>query len=206
MKPDSNTAGARPYHHGDLRAALLKAAHAALEEGGVEALSFRALARAVGVSQTAPYNHFDGRDGLLADLAQQGFEELGASQTVAASATGEFNCRLVSLGLDYVGFARRRPQLYRLMFGVVLPDWHDRPNVAAAKMSSLQPVKSVLADAGTGRSWSDRDVDAAALAAWSLVHGLAMLRIDRAFAQFDDALNDGQIERRAILALARGLQ
>ena len=58
------------YHHGDLRAALLASAARLLEEEGAEAVSFRAIARDVGVSQTAPYNHFDSKEHLLAKVAE----------------------------------------------------------------------------------------------------------------------------------------
>jgi AcrR family transcriptional regulator len=60
------------YHHGNLRAELLDTALQRLHEEGVEALSLRALARSVGVSQTAPYRHFSDKNDLLAALATRG--------------------------------------------------------------------------------------------------------------------------------------
>ena len=59
MKDDSS------YHHGDLRAALIKAATAEIEHGGYENLSLRELADSVGVSRGAPYRHFADRRALL---------------------------------------------------------------------------------------------------------------------------------------------
>src|SRR6266566_2082637 len=102
---------ARGYHHGDLRSALVAAAAALLERDGAEALSFRAVARAAGVSQAAPYNHFSGRDDLLATAAEAGFRALQASQIAAAGQAPPGLRRVISLGMDYLAFATARPQL-----------------------------------------------------------------------------------------------
>lgn len=204
-KPKGAKAAGTRYHHGDLRAALIQAAEEALEREGAEAVSFRAIARAVGVSQTAPYNHFENREALLAALAERGFVELGRSQAAAAQAGDDFEHRMIAAGLDYIAFARRRPQLYRLMFGVGLPDWHAREGVAAAKWRSIQPIKALLTERGTPLGWTTDQVDAAAIAAWSMVHGLAMLRIDRAFLRFGETMG-ASIERHALGVLAAGLR
>src|ERR1700730_569414 len=71
-------AGDLPYHHGDLRAALVKAATAEIERGGYEALSMRELAASLDVSRAAPYRHFADRKALLAALAAEGFDKLAA--------------------------------------------------------------------------------------------------------------------------------
>ena len=60
----------KPYHHGDLRAALLTAAEAELAERGVEAFSLRSVAKRAGVSHAAPYRHFKDREALLSALAE----------------------------------------------------------------------------------------------------------------------------------------
>ena len=102
----------RSYHHGDLPAALLRAAGKILEKEGVEALTVRALTRRTGVSHAAPYRHFPDRDSLLAALAAEGFGMLGAAQRAAAAERG-----LRGMGEAYVRFALAHPQRFRLMFG-----------------------------------------------------------------------------------------
>ena len=67
---------AKPYHHGDLRRALVEAAERILENEGPSALSLRAVAREAGVSAAAPYHHFKDKNELLAAIAQEGFELL----------------------------------------------------------------------------------------------------------------------------------
>ncbi|MEV0395803.1 TetR/AcrR family transcriptional regulator [Polymorphospora rubra] len=168
---------ARRYHHGDLRAALLDQARLLLERDGADAISFRAVARAAGVSATAPYNHFESRRDLLAALAVEGFTTLAERQRAAAATGPDGAAKLVALGRAYLDFAAHQPQLYRLMFGTGVQHWHDIPAVAAAKAASFQPIRAAI----TGRHAAQgvaESTEIAALGAWSYVHGLAMLLID----------------------------
>src|ERR1700759_4947056 len=73
----------RPYHHGDLREALISAAMSAVETGGPEALSLRDLAQSLGVSSAAPYRHFPDRKALLDEVAARGFADLDAAYRAA---------------------------------------------------------------------------------------------------------------------------
>src|SRR3954451_7072520 len=92
--PDVTTV-ARPYHHGNLREALLDAGERALETGGVQNLSLRELAREVGVSHAAPRRHFPDKQALLDALALGGFERLGTAMASAMAAAGpDFDARL----------------------------------------------------------------------------------------------------------------
>src|ERR1700750_1746429 len=107
----------RPYHHGDLKTALLTVAEQILEQHGVQELTLRAIARAAGVSHAAPNNHFGDLTGLLSELAALGFARFGA-QLAAAMAHGgdDARRRMTAMGLAYVGFARAQPGLFALMF------------------------------------------------------------------------------------------
>jgi len=108
---------ARPYHHGNLRTALLEAAERTLREGGSQALSLRELAREVGVSHGAPRRHFPDRQALLDALAEDGFERLGAElRTAAAGAGDEFEPRLRAIAAAYIRFATEDAALLELMF------------------------------------------------------------------------------------------
>src|ERR1700722_17630556 len=86
---------ARPYHHGNLRTALLAAAEQTVRERGVQDLSLRELAREIGVSHGAPRRHFPDRQALLDALAESGFERLGAELRAAVAGAGDdFQTRL----------------------------------------------------------------------------------------------------------------
>jgi AcrR family transcriptional regulator len=107
----------RPYHHGNLRTALLAEAERTVRERGVGDLSLRELARAVGVSHGAPRRHFPDRRALLDALAESGFERLGAELRSAVDGAGEdFQARLRATAAAYVRFATRDAALLELMF------------------------------------------------------------------------------------------
>jgi AcrR family transcriptional regulator len=108
---------ARPYHHGNLRTALLVQAERTVRERGVQDLSLRELARDVGVSHGAPRRHFPDRRALLDALAEAGFERLGAELRSAGDSAGEaFEARLQATAAAYVRFATRDAALLELMF------------------------------------------------------------------------------------------
>jgi AcrR family transcriptional regulator len=107
----------KPYHHGDLRSALLTAAEAMVERVGVEALSLRELTREIGVSNNAPRRHFPSKQVLLDALAIQGFERLGAILNRAASSDeSDFVRRLTKVAHAHIRFAMKHQSLLRLMF------------------------------------------------------------------------------------------
>jgi AcrR family transcriptional regulator len=107
----------RPYHHGNLRTALLAQAERTVRERGVQDLSLRELAREVGVSHGAPRRHFPDRQALLDALAEAGFDRLGAELSSAIDGAGEdFHARLSATAAAYVRFATRDAALLELMF------------------------------------------------------------------------------------------
>jgi AcrR family transcriptional regulator len=107
----------RPYHHGNLRMALLEQAERTLRERGAADLSLRGLAREVGVSHGAPRRHFADRQALLDALAEAGFARLGADLRRAAERAGaDFEARLRASATAYVRFATRDAALLELMF------------------------------------------------------------------------------------------
>ena len=164
----------RPYHHGDLRAALLSTAAEILVEQGVTKLSLRGAARRAGVSQTAPYRHFRDKTALLAALAAGGFHELAEAMRRHASAAEERPQRLLATGQAYVSFALEKSALFRLMFGPEVPDKASYPELKAAASEAF----TVLTQEVSREQMPETEAFDRAVAAWSLVHGLATLLID----------------------------
>lgn len=156
----------RSYHHGDLASSLREAARAILEEEGLGALSLRSVARRTGVSHAAPYRHYPSREALLADVACEGLAQLRSELGQAAAAAGERSDRIVRIGGAYLRFASRHAGLLRLMFGSELPNRGDYPGLAEATSLIGEDIGVALGDAAGG------------LAAWSAMHGLAMLILD----------------------------
>jgi AcrR family transcriptional regulator len=161
-----DAAGPKPYHHGDLRNALLDAARALLEEGPLSELSLRAVARRAGVSHAAPYRHFPNHESLLVELAVEGFGELRGEIAAAAGQKGAESDRIAKIGAAYMRFVARRPALARLMFGPQLPNRDNFPDLSAAADSIGAEIGAQLHDPALG------------LGVWAAVHGLAMLILE----------------------------
>jgi AcrR family transcriptional regulator len=173
------------YHHGDLRAALLRAAAELLEKQGLAALSLREVARRAGVSHNAPYRHFPNREALLAGLAAEGFRMLADGQ---ASGGRE-------RGLAYVRFALEHPQRFRLMFGGVLPIG-EYAELREEGRRAYQGLEDGFRELG-------EDARLAAAAAWSLVHGLSNLILDGHFAQAQRDFGGAEAFAGRVLAMTR---
>ena len=152
------------YHHGDLRAALVEAGLDVLERDGLDALSLRAVARTAGVSHAAPYHHFADKSALLAAIAAHGFDLL--HEEIVARAEDTPADRLQAAAVTYVGFAVERPELFRLMFSSAVSPHGAHPALEAAASRAYGHITATIHD------------EVAAVAAWSIVHGLAMLLLD----------------------------
>ncbi|MGV0759488.1 TetR/AcrR family transcriptional regulator [Tistrella mobilis] len=152
------------YHHGDLKPVLIAAARRLVEADGHDRLSLREVARQAGVSAMAPYRHVENREALLAELAAQGFRELGAALKAAADQGVDPRSRSLAQAQAYVGFACANPGLFRLMVGPLDP---------AQKQLIAADAEAAHAMGAT----PDIDPDLAR-ARWALVHGLSMLIID----------------------------
>jgi AcrR family transcriptional regulator len=159
-----------PYHHGNLRADLVRAAIELLEESGERALSLRAVARRAGVSPAAPYRHYADREALVSAVAAVGYREL-AERLAAAHPSPSTPDQLATVAIAYVQFALDRPALFRIMFGEPCDRDNDERVAATAAVSHY--VRAIVQ-----RSFPRADVDALATAIWALVHGLAFLHLD----------------------------
>src|SRR5262245_59685934 len=175
----STNAKAGTYHHGNLRTALLDQALIGLRKYGAENLSLRELARAIGVSQAAPYRHFPDKDSLLAQLAAQGYSELAQAMRAALGQAGSAGTSgLQAAGVSYVQFAVRHPEQYRLMFGSYRIDQAHHVELLRAANDAYGVLLETVRE-GIGRGeLRDEPVEILAAAAWSIVHGLASLIID----------------------------
>jgi AcrR family transcriptional regulator len=156
------TAASRPYHHGDLRPALLRAAVATIDEVGAASMSMREVARRAGVSHTAATYHFGDRAGLLTAVAVEGYRLLGEALAAARGEPGGF----LEVGVAYVHFAVTHRAHFDVMFQPALYDRRDR---------AVQEAKQQTAALLYGTADADEAQVAVGVAAWSLVHGLATL-------------------------------
>lgn len=156
----------KPYHHGDLRAALLAAGEAELADKGVEGFSLRSVAKRAGVSHAAPAHHFGDTGGLLTALAAEGFTRF--QDTLDAREVGAADARdkAVRAGLGYLEFAMTRPALFRLVFSSARPDFAS-PELLAAANRAYDHLVGLVTVLGGG------ETDVVAL--WATSHGIADL-------------------------------
>jgi len=173
----------RPYHHGDLRQALVRSALEILSEAGVGGLSLRAAARRARVSAMAPYRHFADKEALLAAVAEYGFRELAARLNAATVTVADPRAGLAALGVAYVLFACDQPSLFKLMFGPMIEKKTGHPALDEAANACFNALRQAVEAA----KFFDGDSDASdvSLACWSLVHGLSALIVDGKLAEHD---------------------
>jgi AcrR family transcriptional regulator len=164
------------YHHGDLRAALLRAGESVLAETGIEAFSLRRVAREVGVSHSAPAHHFGDTQGLLEALATEGFRRFLAAMQARQAACGSDDASelLIASGLGYLDFALASPALFKLMFGSDRLQ-NDAPDLNAVAEAAFDHLAQDIARLRGTSPYEDGAAMADVMASWSLVHGFASL-------------------------------
>ncbi|QXE36256.1 TetR/AcrR family transcriptional regulator [Streptomyces sp. GMY02] len=195
----------RPYHHGDLRTALLRQAERTLAEHGADGLSLRELAREVGVSHAAPRRHFPDKRALLDALAEVGYERLGRRlDTALNDAEGAFAERLVLFARVYVEFAVEHRELLLLMHGSKEGSRGDRLREANDRAFAA-PVR-LLAEA---RARGDIDPDTsgrADMTVLALLQGLAVLAATGMAAGANGTKPLGELVSGAVETLLAGLR
>lgn len=174
----------KPYHHGNLKEELVTAAITILAAEGASGLSLREVAGRVGVSHASVYRHFASKEELLAAIAEQGFRGLiERVEHYQRRAGGSRRKQFLESGRAYVDFAVAHPDQFRLMFSGVIPDRSKHPALSrAAEESFGQLVRIVEECRAAGVIGAHKDRNVHALAAWSMLHGIAMLFIEGQFA------------------------
>ncbi|WP_437595645.1 TetR/AcrR family transcriptional regulator [Sorangium sp. So ce590] len=170
----ASRAADRPYHHGDLRRAVLEEALALIEAQGNASFTLREVARRIGVSHAAPYRHFADKRALMTELAVQASAALGAQISAALEeAGGELRARFLAAGFAYVRFALEHPAPFLVMYSgeVNVED----PRVAAATSQNLGVLLGFIEEAQRAGAFPPGDPMALAVPIWAMHHGLATL-------------------------------
>jgi AcrR family transcriptional regulator len=174
----------KPHHHGNLRAALIKAGLDLLESDGVDGLTLRRAASRAGVSHAAPAHHFAGKEGLLCAIAAQGFTIFADMMEAERDQSGDDPLdRLKGICRGYLKFAETQSALFSLIFSTKgrSDENEDLSSAGARAYGVLAEACSHFEDSPEGPGINEAMV-------WSLVHGYAALRqMDRL------TLPDGQV-------------
>jgi AcrR family transcriptional regulator len=194
---EAKTVEPRPYHHGDLRRALVDAARRLLEAEGPSALSLRAVAREAGVSPAAPYHHFKDKAELLDAVAQEGWDILD-QQMIEAKNKVSGPQQLTALGLAYVCFARDNPALYRVMYDAARDKEMLPADVEQNDDSAYCQVRNTMIEHGANPDDATH-LELSTIAAWCAAHGLAEMAGFKQFEQLKAQLGGERQFLEAVL-------
>jgi AcrR family transcriptional regulator len=167
----------RPYHHGDLKRAVIETAAGMLREDKDWQFTLREVARRAGVSHAAPYKHFPDKRALLTELAMQGFEQLGREMTAAVTPRPRsVRKEWLAAGNAYVQFGVANPALYRLMYSSEAGD-PSSVHLNERVLRTFGVLVDILERGQEAGVFKKRPVQAQAAACWAQVHGLTMLSV-----------------------------
>ncbi|WP_454617597.1 TetR/AcrR family transcriptional regulator [Bradyrhizobium cenepequi] len=200
---NSPAATAKPYHHGDLRHALVDAALQLVDEGGPDAVSVREAARRAGVSPGAPFRHFPSRDALMnavAEEAQRRFRaEIQAAMDTASA--GDPLARFRAFGLAYVRWAMKNPAHFEIISSRRFFD-HDRSaGVSRDNAELIALTERTLAEAFAQGQLRASDLKQVQIAGRALVYGFARMNIDGHFPRWGVADDAAERTAEAIIDL-----
>ena len=171
------------YHHGNLRDTLIQSALTLLEHGTIEDLTMRGLARAAGVSQTAPYRHFKDKDELIAQLKSDGFEQISEIIQGVKDRYEDPKERFYQSGVAYIEFARNNAAYFKLMFSHSFDDYERYPEMIQCREGAYEKFSQDVQECMKAAKGPVAQADhlAVEISSWSLVHGLSTLLLNQQF-------------------------
>ena len=190
----------KPYHHGDLRSALIDGAVKLIAERGERHFSLAELSRSLGVSAAAPYRHFTDRDELLATVAVRALQAFAEALTARSCRSDPPEERLAAMAAAYVRFAAGQPALFGLVFGLGLDKKQRYPELRLA----YEAIEAEL-ETGVAELCTDEPAAGGALAEAieATAHGYAALLTDGpvapARADIDRAASQAAKATRALI-------
>lgn len=156
-----------------VRTELLSATRELLAEGGVGAVTVRAVASRIGYTLPVLYQHFADKNDLLFVVLTDGFTTLAASMRNAAALSAPADA-ILAAGRAYLDFAAAEPRVYELMHGTGGPavDPALRQQAAAVVVSAASEV--IARWAGTANVPETGEADRCETC-WALLHGMATI-------------------------------
>ena len=168
-----------PYHHGDLKNALIQAGVEILAREGVGGLSLRKVAKQAGVSHAAPYSHFADKQALIAAISTEGFKQLYTQvETVFSTHRDDPGNLLVETAWAYVQFGLNEPDRFKLMFSSVLEKEKDYPDFVEISQKNFRQITEIVETCQKAGLLKAGDSDLVATGLWGMVHGFVSLLLE----------------------------
>ena len=158
----------KSYHHGNLKQELILCACKLCEENGYETLSMRSIAKESGVSQTAPYRHFETKESLYASVAMEGFKKLSKVTSIDTSQKVTKK-KLVETSVNYINFGLENANTYDLMFGTAVGDFSNYPELLDCANATYENMRLSFAKLAND---SEEIIAYKCITLWSMLHGL----------------------------------
>ncbi len=158
------------YHHGDLKATMIRAALGLVRDKGPRGFTLNEASRVAGVSKSAPYRHFRDKDALLAEITVLGSRLMEAELRTASSRGATPREKLLSVVLGYIEFAQNHPDYFAVMFQAGI-EKSAFPEIQVAATAAYSVAVALAHEVEPFQ----KEADALALATWVMAHGFAML-------------------------------
>lgn len=174
-----NVKDSENYHHGNLKSALIEAGLKILKNEGAHKLSLREIAKVAGVTHMAPYRHFENKEALLADIAENGFKLLkeNIEQNIE-----EYNenprQQLIEISKTYVRIAIENPEYFNVMFGGFISEQSKYENLEKISAQTFDRFIYVIKEGQKSGMIRDDEPKQIAVTLWSMLHGIANLLIN----------------------------
>lgn len=199
----------RPYHHGNLVEALLAASVEIIENQGVERLSVREVAKRVGVSPGAPFQHFASKEALLTAVAEQAMTRLteAALEAEAAADGSDPLSRVEAIGQGYLKWALANPTHFEVISSRKLIDFQSSLSLRTQNAAIRDRMYGLLNEALARKELApELVIDSVVLACRAFVYGLARMAVDGHFPEWHPAQEPAIAAKRALRAFIDGMR